>query len=146
MHVKLEQMPPDARCAVSGNALVVAAGRVIQKPPDGVRHPRTAVGISKDGDTLLLVAVDGRQEGHSRGATLAELGELMKGFGAHDALNLDGGGSTAMIVKDRATGVFAVVNRPSDPALKIPEQRIERPVVDVLGVRLREAGSAPMRH
>ena len=145
MHPSLEQLPAVARCSVSGNALVVAGGQVIRRPADGVRHPRTAVGVSRDGGTLLLVAVDGRQE-HSRGVSLAELGELMKGFGAHDALNLDGGGSTALVAKDHATGVFAVANRPSDLALEFPELRVERPVVDVLGVVVREAGSSPMRH
>lgn len=138
MHPRLEQLPRDTRCAVGGNALVVAAGRVTSRESDRERHPRSAVGISADGGTLLLVAVDGRQEGHSRGATLAELGGLMKGFGAFDAINLDGGGSTAMVVKDRASGAFAVVNRPSDLALEFPGIHVERPVVDILGVRVRE--------
>lgn len=138
MHARLVELPADARFAVSGNALVLEGGRVLGGTRSDVRHPRTAVGISEDGGTLLLVVVDGRQEGHSRGATLAELGGLMKGFGAHHAINLDGGGSTVMVAKDLATGVFAVVNRPSDLAAGLPETRVERPVVDVLGVRVRD--------
>jgi hypothetical protein len=139
LHARLSQLPADARFAVSGNALVLEQGRLLTQAKDTVRHPRSAVGLSEDGQTLLLVAVDGRQEGHSRGATLAELGELMKGFGAADALNLDGGGSTTMVIKDRATGVFSVANRPSGLATDLPGLPVERPVVDVLGVVLREA-------
>jgi hypothetical protein len=69
--------------------------------------PRTALGLDKYGRYLLLV-VDGRQGYYSSGMTLHELAATMKKFGAVDALNLDGGGSTAMTVKNR------VVNRPSD--------------------------------
>ena len=139
LHARLHELPSDVRFAVSGSALVLEQGRVLTHPKDTVRHPRSAVGLSEDGNTLLLVAVDGRQEGHSRGATLAELGELMKAFGAADALNLDGGGSTALVVKDRTTGVFTVANRPSGLAADLPGLPAERPVVDVLGVVLREA-------
>ena len=71
------------------------------------RHPRTAVGIRRDG-SVLLVTVDGRQPGFSEGMTLPELVELMRALGTPRALNLDGGGSTAMVVE----GVL--VNRPSD--------------------------------
>ena len=84
------------------------------------------------------MAVDGRADGHSRGATLAELGELMKAFGAWDAINLDGGGSTTLVIKDPLTGVFSVANRPSGVAVGLPGLPAERPVVDVLGVVLRD--------
>jgi large repetitive protein len=72
------------------------------------RHPRTAVGWRPDG-TILLVTVDGRQPHYSAGMSLEELASLMAALGASDALNLDGGGSTTMVV-----GGW-VVNRPSDP-------------------------------
>lgn len=136
LHPRLEQLPADTRLAVSGNALVLVKGQVA-RGTGGVRHPRTAVGLSADGGTLLLVAVDGRQP-HSRGVTLAELGDVMKSLGAHEALNLDGGGSTAMVVMDPASGVFAVANRPSERASGLPDTLLERPVVDVLGVVVRE--------
>ena len=73
------------------------------------RHPRTAVGFSRDSTTLFLVTVDGRQE-KSVGMTLVELARLMLKLGAWDAMNFDGGGSTAMVIDG------AVVNVPSDPA------------------------------
>lgn len=72
------------------------------------RHPRTAVGTAANGD-VLLVTVDGRQEGISRGMSLPELSDLMRQLGCSDAINLDGGGSTTMAIH----GI--VVNRPSDP-------------------------------
>lgn len=141
MHRRLEQMPPDARCAVSGNSMALADGLVAVEP-GGPRHPRTAVGLSRDGATLLLVAVDGRQD-HSRGVTLAELGELMKGLGAHQAINLDGGGSSALVLQDPASGVHAVANRPSERSADYPGLPLERPVVDVLGVRIQGPVPAP---
>jgi large repetitive protein len=82
------------------------------------RHPRTAVGIRPDG-TVLLVVVDGRRPEYSDGMTLAELADLMRELGARDALNLDGGGSTTLVLGGR------VVNRPTDAAG-------ERPVTNAL--------------
>lgn len=70
------------------------------------RAPRTAVGIMANGN-LLLAVVDGRQDS-SIGCTLTEMGELMKKFGAVDAVNYDGGGSSEMVVGGQ------VMNSPSD--------------------------------
>ncbi len=71
------------------------------------RNPRTAVGVTAAGKVLLVV-VDGRQPRWSVGATLHELAGIMRRLGAVDALNLDGGGSSTMVVRG------TVVNRPSD--------------------------------
>ncbi|MBK7704241.1 MAG: phosphodiester glycosidase family protein [Acidobacteria bacterium] len=71
------------------------------------RHPRTAVAKLKNGK-LLLVTVDGRQPGYSVGMSLTELAEFLLEIGAVEALNLDGGGSTAMYLDGK------VVNKPSD--------------------------------
>jgi hypothetical protein len=72
-----------------------------------VRHPRTLVGRDRRG-FIWLVAVDGRQPDHSVGMTFRDLQRLADRLELTDALNLDGGGSTTMIVRGR------VVNRPSD--------------------------------
>lgn len=73
-------------------------------------HPRTAVGMTRDGKTMYLVVSDGRREGVP-GLTLEELGAFMREeLGVCAAVNLDGGGSSAMWVRDR------IVNKPSDPA------------------------------
>jgi hypothetical protein len=135
LHAALEAMPADATYAVSGSAMVLNEGVVIAPGREPVRHPRSCVGIDKAGATLFLVAVDGRR-GHSRGATLSELGELMKSLGAHQAINLDGGGSSALVVKDPTSGAYTVANQPSESSETLPGLPVERPVVDVLGVRL----------
>ncbi len=70
------------------------------------RHPRTAVGISDSG-RLYMMVVDGRQE-KSVGMSLYELANFMKKYNITDALNLDGGGSTSMIINGK------IVNSPSD--------------------------------
>lgn len=77
------------------------------------RHPRTAAGITADG-RLLLLTVDGRQPAWSVGMRLDELATLLLALGAVDAINLDGGGSTAMVVRDPSGGGLALINRPSD--------------------------------
>lgn len=74
------------------------------------RHPRTAVGYDSEDDRLWLVVADGRRLPHAAGMTLPELADLFETLGADEAINLDGGGSTAMVI----TG--ATVNRPSDLA------------------------------
>ena len=72
---------------------------------------------------------------------MQELGELMRGFGATDAINLDGGGSTSIVLKDPHTGVFTVANQPSDTStLEIPVA-IERPVADVIGIKVERGVS-----
>lgn len=79
------------------------------------RHPRTAVGRTAKGELIWLV-VDGRQP-HSQGASLPELAQLMLRYGAIDAVNLDGGGSSTLVVRD------LVLNSPSDGG--------ERPVANL---------------
>ena len=71
----------------------------------GGRAPRTALGVTGEGK-ILLVVVDGRQS-DSAGMTLLELALLMQDLGAVDAMNLDGGGSSVMVIHDK------VVNKPS---------------------------------
>lgn len=82
------------------------------------RNPRTLAGITRSGH-LLLVAVDGRAPGYSDGLSFAEEADVMRSLGASDAVNLDGGGSTAM-----ALGA-TLVTRPSDATG-------ERPVGDAI--------------
>ncbi|QSR32627.1 hypothetical protein CFI00_19440 [Nocardioides sp. S5] len=77
-----------------------------------IAHPRTAVGIDADGRRLLILVVDGRSAS-SRGYTMVELADLMTALGAENALNLDGGGSSAMYTRT-GTGAMGIVNEPSD--------------------------------
>lgn len=59
-------------------------------------HPRSAVGVSRDGRYLLLLVVDGRQPGYSLGARMDSVADWLLRFGAWQGLNLDGGGSTVL--------------------------------------------------
>jgi hypothetical protein len=106
--------------AVGGRPLIVTdstldvAVDTAGKGPFGERNPRTAAGIARGGRQLILVAVDGR-EYQNAGMTLRELGNLMLGLGAHDAINLDGGGSTTMVYADPdSAGRLRIANHPSD--------------------------------
>lgn len=99
------------------------------------RHPRTAVGIANGGRRLLLVVVDGRQAGFSDGMTLRELATLMLALGAPDALNLDGGGSTALVYADPdSAGMMRLANHPSDPT---GERAVGNALAIVRGCRAR---------
>lgn len=69
------------------------------------RHPRTALGFTPEGEAILVV-VDGRQPGYSVGMSIAETTALLRSFGATDAVMLDGGGSSHMVVRG------GTVNRP----------------------------------
>jgi hypothetical protein len=77
------------------------------------RHPRSAIGLSADARTAILVAVDGRS-GAAAGMTRAELAALMLELGAHEALNFDGGGSTTLWSR-----VGGVHNAPSDGSERV---------------------------
>ena len=95
-----------------------------------------------------MIAVDGRQE-KSRGVTLGELAAIFQRYEADSAINLDGGGSTSLVLKDPGTGVFSIINQPSDlSSLKLLTATgaamgiaIERPVVDVIGIKIDSAAN-----
>jgi hypothetical protein len=98
-------------------------------PPDG-RRAAGADDCAGRGDAGRAAG-----DGRSRGVTLGELAALMKDFGASDALNLDGDGSTARGVRDAVTGAYAVANRPSERGtLGAGLDSVGRPVVDWIGV------------
>lgn len=110
--------------AVAGWPMVVEDCRPVAALPGSdhftrAPHPRTAVGLSRDRRTLLLAVADGRRE-DVPGLTLPELAALLVEAGACTALNLDGGGSSALWLRDR------IVNQPSDG--------IERKVANHLAV------------
>jgi len=112
--LRLDTDPPVTQ-SVGGSPILVRDGHrwfpEEQRDLYRLRAPRTMAGWASDG-SMLLVTVDGRQAGRSVGMTMDEAADLMIGLGATDAINLDGGGSTAF-VRD---GV--VVNHPSDRAVR----------------------------
>jgi hypothetical protein len=123
--------------AISGNALFVEQGKVtdaaFREAYHIDPHPRTAVGLTKDGRTLVIVVVDGRQPNYSEGISLGELAEIMIAYGVETALNLDGGGSSALIIQGQNGGSLAL-NSPIDNL--IPGR--ERTVGNHLGVYARK--------
>ena len=66
------------------------------------KHPRTAMGYTKDGKLIILV-VQGRFPGIAEGATLTQEAQIFKDLGCWEALNLDGGGSSCMLVNGKET-------------------------------------------
>lgn len=101
------------KTAMGGIPVLISDGQIVEMDKEmagsslNAKHPRTAVGYTPDNKMILLV-IDGRQEEHSRGATLEELAQLMYELGAYEALNLDGGGSSAMFADHK------MVSNPSD--------------------------------
>ncbi len=117
----------DVQQVISGNVMLVAKGKAV-KHDNAARHPRTAVGVDEKGKKLVILVVDGRNPGVSEGATYEDLSAEFVKLGCWSAMNLDGGGSTAMVMRDPAADAYKILNRPSDGR--------ERPVANVLGVRI----------
>lgn len=90
------------------------------------RHPRSALGLSKDKQTLILLTVDGRQPKHSIGVYQRQAARLLKEFGAWDGMDLDSGGSATMAVGGE------IVNHPSDQANPDGTGGVARPVANGL--------------
>ncbi|MFC2946831.1 phosphodiester glycosidase family protein [Virgibacillus sediminis] len=122
--------------AIGGNKVLVKDGQVPESLDDSTTAPRTAVGFSEDGNTMFLTSVDGRQT-DSRGMTYKEMGELMKEYGAFQALNLDGGGSSTMVARMPGYEDAEVVNNPSDES--------ERAVPNGIGI-FAKAGSGELEN
>ena len=127
-----------AYCGLSGFYALLIDGRNNGGMKD--RHPRSAVGISRNGRYLILMAIDGRQPGYSESASTGETAEWIRKLGAYNALNLDGGGSTALVIEG-PDGAPVVLNRPSGPP-----PGVERRVANHLGVfAQRLVGDKPLR-
>jgi hypothetical protein len=119
--------------AISGDFMLLQGGELVSGLEDSIAAPRTAVGLSEDRRTLILVVIDGRQPLYSHGATMAELARLMRAYGAHQAMSLDGGGSSTMVLPN-FLGLPGIVNSPIHAG--IPGW--ERPVATHLGIFLGE--------
>lgn len=104
--------------AISGGAILVKNGEIpaFSSNISGT-HPRTAIGLSKDGNTLYLITVDGRQK-KSIGVTQTELAELLIEKGIYNAINLDGGGSTTMVAQKLGDTALSIINSPSSGTLR----------------------------
>jgi GH25 family lysozyme M1 (1,4-beta-N-acetylmuramidase)/uncharacterized protein YgiM (DUF1202 family) len=97
--------------AVSGDRMLVDKGKRVANLESQSVEPRSAAGLNQNGRWLFLVVIDGRQAGYSLGATFPELADFMISLGAYTALNLDGGGSSALAIESVMGGPF-VLNSP----------------------------------
>ena len=111
--------------AAAGLEMILKDGELFEwgplEPFSFVRHPRTAAGVTADGSVLLL-EVDGRIPEYSNGASLIDLAELLKRFGAVRAVNLDGGGSS--VTYTGAGDEFLLRSNPAD--LERPRDKLIR--------------------
>ena len=126
----LAQPSADVREAVSGNTMLVRDGKVLPHT-NKVRHPRTVVGLNAERTKLTILVADGRRPGVAMGMSYDELAAEMLRLGCHEALNLDGGGSPVLAVREAATGKFRILHAPTDGR--------ERAVANVLGVSVAPA-------
>lgn len=121
------------RTAVGGGPVLIHDGRMHitdreeQLFPDATRNgehlPRTAMGYTRDG-RLIILAIQGRTPGAAAGASLQEEAQLLVELGCYEALNLDGGGSSCMLVNGKET------IRPSD-------EEGQRPIPAVFLIKTR---------
>lgn len=117
--------------AVSGDQWLVKNGRSVAKADAFGKYPRSAIGVNDDRTVLILAVVDGKQPGFSVGVTIPEFAEMMRIYGAHDAINLDGGGSATLVA--RTNKRLVTLNSPIHT--RIPGR--QRPVANHLGVRIK---------
>ncbi len=99
--------------AISSFGSLVRDGKNLHSSNNFSYAPRTAVGITADGQ-IVLIALDGRQSPYSAGCSMYELAEIMLDLGCVDAMNLDGGGSTTYVSKAEGSDDLSVLNRPCD--------------------------------
>jgi len=117
--------------AIGGRHMLLRDGRPTSAD-DGARHPRSAIGFSRDGRRMFLLVADGRAPG-TRGATLHEAAERLRRAGAYDALELDGGGSATLLAREPGTREPVARNRTGEA---------EREVSNGLAVHVPAGGGA----
>lgn len=121
---------PDENIQCCGPLLILDNADLKQESVDhcNIEHPRTVIGVTEDG-RVLFVTVDGRFSGKAIGMSTTMLQELMHILGAKHALNLDGGGSSTMYIKDRG-----VVNHVCNSG-STWDKVVERKVASVIYVK-----------
>jgi len=124
----LGQPAADDWQVVAGNTMLVENGAAVSHT-NKLRHPRTAVGLNAAGSKLILLVVDGRKPSVAVGMSYDELAAEMIRLGSQQALNLDGGGSSVMAVRDPVKGEFHILNQPTDGR--------ERAVANALGISIQ---------
>jgi hypothetical protein len=132
-----ESPSPEILHAVGGFHRILREGELTERAlekAEGPRYARSAAGLSRDGRTLYLIVINGGFPG-SKGATEAETALILKRLGAGDALNLDGGGSSALALRLPRGGI-RILNTPSHGGFP----GWERAVALCLGIRFSPGG------
>ncbi len=124
-----------AEAAFGGGAMLVQDGNIVKTFSHVISgyNPRSAIGMSKDGKTLHMVALDGRQTS-SRGMTMSELATLMSELGCYNAVNLDGGGSTNMVSSNIWNKDLTSANSPTE----------NRKVINAVGLSFNAPKGTPL--
>lgn len=129
----VKQPEAEDREVLSGNVMLVREGKIVPHEKSRARHPRTVVGLNQAATKLILLVVDGRKPGVAVGMSYDELATELVRLGCHDALNLDGGGSSVLAVRNSTRDEFKILNEPTDGR--------ERAVANVLGVSVERAAA-----
>jgi exopolysaccharide biosynthesis protein len=118
--------------AVGGGPTLISEGRIsitneqeMMFPGKAIedKHPRTAMGYTKDNKLIILV-IEGRNPGKAEGASLTQEAQIFKDLGCREALNLDGGGSSCMLINGKET-------------IKVSDATGQRPVPAVFIIKQR---------
>jgi exopolysaccharide biosynthesis protein len=142
-----EEAPAEAVYALGGFQKLLTKGE-INDLAESPHRPRTVLGLSGDGRILWLLVADGDRPEYSRGLTTRESAEWLRALGAVEGMNLDGGGSSALVLHDQSGSSRAaklrlrLINRPSNrrtPSLGYSE----RLVATHLGLRPRTSPNPP---
>ena len=124
----MEDPVGDLYNAVSGLDWIIYHGQVKDDLDDSL-NPRTTVGIDQYGHNMVIVVVDGRQSGYSEGASLKEIAAILLEFNVFNAMNMDGGGSSTLVIADE-NGQAKILNSPIHQG----SPGTERPVGNHFGV------------
>jgi hypothetical protein len=132
-HVAIEMLAcptADDWQVIAGNTMLVTNG-VPLPHRNTARHPRTAVGLDAGATRLIILLVEGRRANVAVGMSYDELAAEMLRQGCKQALNLDGGGSSVLAIRDPGASAYQILNWPTDGQ--------ERAVANVLGIYFRAA-------
>jgi hypothetical protein len=121
--VTIASSPATVFNAVSGDRLVALGGAAVKNLAATTPSPRTAIGLNRTGRWLIFMVIDGRQPNFSEGVTLPELAELLISYGVYTGVNMDGGGSSAMVIRG-VDGKPRIFNSPIDQNIAGKERAV----------------------
>lgn len=135
--ISFENEEENAEIIIAASHWLVRDGIVSSNLDNTKPYPRTAIGVSEDTRTIIILIVDGAQPRYSNGLTMYELAKMLKELGMYHAVNLDGGGSSTLVFRNPRTGQPETINRPIHN--KIPGR--ERPVANHIGIKFDQDSS-----